>query len=163
MLENRRGYNEAVHQLFIDFKKTCDSVRREVLYSISIEFGVPVKFVRLIKMCLNETYSKVHRAKHLYDTFFIQNGLKQRDTLTPFPFNFSLEYVTREVQEHQMGLKLNETHELLVCADDVKLLVDNMNTIRKNTVALIDYNKAFGLEVNAEKTKYMASIRQNHN
>jgi hypothetical protein len=48
-----------VHQLFIDFKETYDSVKREVLYNILLEFGVPKKLVRLIKMCLNETYSKV--------------------------------------------------------------------------------------------------------
>jgi hypothetical protein len=34
-------YNEAVHQLFIDFKKVNDSVRKEVLYNILIEFGIP--------------------------------------------------------------------------------------------------------------------------
>jgi hypothetical protein len=43
-----------VHHLFIDFKKAYDSVRREVLYNILIEFGVPLKLVRLIKMYLNE-------------------------------------------------------------------------------------------------------------
>jgi hypothetical protein len=48
-------YNKTVHKLFIDFKKAYDSVRREVLYNILIEFGVPMKLVRLIKMCLNET------------------------------------------------------------------------------------------------------------
>jgi len=42
-------YNKAVHQLFIDFKKSYDSVRREVLYNILIEFGIPMKLVRLIK------------------------------------------------------------------------------------------------------------------
>jgi hypothetical protein len=41
-------------QLFIDFKKAYDSVRREVLYNILIEFGIPMKLVRLIKMCLSE-------------------------------------------------------------------------------------------------------------
>jgi hypothetical protein len=41
------------HQLFIDFKKAYDSVRREVLYIILIELGVSMKLVRLIKMCLN--------------------------------------------------------------------------------------------------------------
>jgi hypothetical protein len=66
-----------VHQLFIVFKKAYDSVRREVLYSILIEFGVPLKLVRLINICLNETYNKVRIGKHLSDSFPIENGLKQ--------------------------------------------------------------------------------------
>jgi hypothetical protein len=53
ILEKKWEYNETVHQLFIDFKKAYDSVRREVLYNIVIEFGVPMNLVRLIKMCLN--------------------------------------------------------------------------------------------------------------
>jgi len=43
-----------VHQLFIDFKKAYDLVRRVVLYNILIEFGIHMKLVRLIKMFLNE-------------------------------------------------------------------------------------------------------------
>ena len=54
-----------MHQLFIDFKKAYDSVRREVLYDILVEFGVPVRLVRLMKMCLNETYSRVRVGKHV--------------------------------------------------------------------------------------------------
>ena len=55
IFEKKWEYNEAVHQLFIDFKKAYDSVRREVLYNILIEFGIPKKLVRLIKVCLTET------------------------------------------------------------------------------------------------------------
>jgi len=51
--------NKAVQELFIDFMKACDSVGKKVLYNILIEFGIPMKLVRLIKMCLNETYSRV--------------------------------------------------------------------------------------------------------
>jgi hypothetical protein len=54
-----------------------DSVRREVLYNMLIEFGVPMKLVRLIKMCLNEIYSKVRIGKHLSESLPIQNGLNQ--------------------------------------------------------------------------------------
>jgi hypothetical protein len=68
-------YNEAVHHLLIDFKKANDSVRREVLYIILIQFGVPIKLVRLIKMCLTETYSKVHIGTCLSDMFPTKNSL----------------------------------------------------------------------------------------
>jgi hypothetical protein len=76
-LEKKWEYNGTVHQLFIDFKIAYDSVRTEVLYNIVIEFGIPRKLVRLIKMCLNETYNKIHIGRHLSDAFPIQNDLKQ--------------------------------------------------------------------------------------
>jgi hypothetical protein len=52
-------YNKEVYQTFIDFKKTYNSLRRELLYNILIEFGLPMKLVMLIKMHLNETYGTV--------------------------------------------------------------------------------------------------------
>jgi hypothetical protein len=84
-------FNKTVHQLFIDFNKTSDSVRSEVLYmyNILIEFGVAMELVRLIKMCLNETYSKFHTGKHFSETFHTQNGVKHRDALPPLLFNFA--------------------------------------------------------------------------
>ena len=53
-LRKKWEYNEEVHQLFIYFKKAYNSVRREVLYKVLIEFGIPRKLVRLIKMSLTE-------------------------------------------------------------------------------------------------------------
>jgi hypothetical protein len=48
---NKWEFNETVHQLFVDFKNAYDSVKREVLYSILTEFGVPTKLDRLIEVC----------------------------------------------------------------------------------------------------------------
>jgi hypothetical protein len=56
-------YNGTVHQLFIGFEKVYDSVRREVLYDIPIDFGIPMKLAWVIRMYLNETYSKVRIGK----------------------------------------------------------------------------------------------------
>jgi hypothetical protein len=52
-----------LHQLFIDLKKACDSVKRGLFYNILLEFGKTEKLVRLIKMCLNDTCSKVRVGK----------------------------------------------------------------------------------------------------
>jgi hypothetical protein len=119
-----------------------------------------MKLVRLIKMCLNETYIKVRKGKHLSDSFPIQNGLKQGDALSPQLFNFALEYAIRKVRENQMGLTLNGTHQLLAYTDDVNLLGDNMDAIKKNTETLIDASKEVGLVINIEKNKYMLLSHQ---
>jgi hypothetical protein len=111
-----------------------------------------MKLGRLIKMCLNETYSKVRIWKHLSDSFPIQNGL----TLL---FNFALEYDIKKVQENQVELKLNGTYQLLAYADDMNVLGDNIETVTKNTEILVVDSKEVGLEINVEKSKYMLLSR----
>jgi hypothetical protein len=75
--------------------------------------------------------------------------------------NFALEYAIMKIQENQMVLKLNWTHQLLVYADDVNLLGYNIDMIKKKQ-NLINTSKEVRLEVNTKKTKYMlVSCHQN--
>jgi len=75
--------------LFMDLKKAYDWVRREVFYYILIKFVITMKLVRLIKMCVNETFSRVWVGKQLSDMFCIKNGLRQGGTLLPLLVNFA--------------------------------------------------------------------------
>jgi len=136
-----------VHQLFIDFKKDCGSVRREVLYNILIEFGIPMKLLRLIKMCLTETYSRFWVGRHLSDMFPIKNCLKQKVALLPLLLNFALDYAIRRVWANQDGLKFSGTHQLLVYTGDVSILAGSLHTIKKNVEALAVASKETGLEI----------------
>ena len=135
-----------------------------------------------IKMCLNETYSRVWVSRHLSDVS-CQNGLKQGAASLPVSFDFAVEYAFQRVQVNQDGLKLNVIHQLLVYADDVNTLGGNIHMTKKNTEALLDgswetsldqvlleqdhddmeymarklkeeYEK-WGLAINLEKTKYV--------
>jgi hypothetical protein len=64
--------------------------------------------------------------------------LKEEDALSPLISNFALEYAINKVQEKQVGLKLNGTHQILVYADDVIQLRDNISTQNRNIWILID-------------------------
>jgi hypothetical protein len=73
-----------------------------------------IKLVRFIKLCLNETYNSIPRGKQFLDTFPIQKGLKQRETVLAWLSNFALEYAIRKVPENPLRLKPNVPKQLLL-------------------------------------------------
>jgi len=95
----------------------------------------------------------------VFDRFHIRNGLKQGDALSPMPFNFALEYAIRRVQVNHDGLKLNGTHQLLAYADDVNILGGSVHILKENAEALVAATREIGLEVIANKTKYIVTSR----
>jgi hypothetical protein len=76
MLDKRWECSETVYRLFIEFKKTYNLVRRELLFSILVDFGVTMKLFRLIGVCLNKSYGNICIGTYLCDNFPIQNDLK---------------------------------------------------------------------------------------
>ena len=99
----------------------------------------------------------------MFDTFHIKNGLKHGDALLPLLVNFDVEYAIRKA--NQEGLKLNNTHQVVVYADDDMLGTD---TYYKKTQALVVASNGIRLEVNAKETKYIGMSRdqnagQSHN
>jgi hypothetical protein len=123
-------YRASVHQLFVDFRKVHNSGGRSCTIFF-LRLASPWNYKVTKKMCLNETYSRVRVHKHLSVRFPIKNGLKRVDALSPLLFSSALGYAIRRVQANQEGLKLNETHQLLVHADDVNILRGSIRKIQK--------------------------------
>jgi hypothetical protein len=94
--------------------------------------------------------------------FPIKNCLKQGDALLLLLLTYALQNAIRRVQVNQGGLKLNCAHQLLVYPNDVNILGGSINTTKKkeNSGALVVASKEIGLEVNADKTKYMVMSRE---
>jgi len=110
-------------------------------------------------MYLIETCNRVWVGEDLSDLFPIRNGLKQGDALSPLLFNFALEYAIRRVQINQDDLKLNSTHQLFVCTNDVNILGGSIHTTKKNTYTSVVASKENRLEVNVDKTMHMLISR----
>jgi len=91
----------------MDFKTDYVSVSRQGLYNIVPEFGIPMKLVRQIKLCLNATYSRIRVGKYLPEMFPLKNGLKEGHLLSSLLFSISLECAFRRVKD---GLKLKGTY-----------------------------------------------------
>jgi hypothetical protein len=94
-----------------------------------------MKLVKLMKICLNETYSKAQVGKYMSDMLPIKNNLNQGDALSPKLFNFPLEYAIRWVQVNQNGLKLYGAHQLLVYVDDVNIVGGSVHTIKNRIIS----------------------------
>jgi hypothetical protein len=90
--------------------------------------------------------------------FPIKSGVKQRDALSSFLFNFVLEYAIRRVDGNRKGFKLNQRHVLLVNADEVNILGGSVQGVKKYTQSLLVASREIGVEVNAETTKCMACV-----
>jgi hypothetical protein len=87
--------------------------------------------------------------------FPIRNGLKQGAALSTLLFNFAFDYAFSGVQVNQDGLKLNGTQTAVVYGDDVNILGGRVHNIKENAEALVVASRETGLDVYADKTRYM--------
>ena len=159
LLEKKWEFNETVYQLFVDFKKAYDSVKRTRLYKILVLLGIPKKLVKLVQVSLTENFGRVRVGGEVSEAFEIREGLKQGDALSPLLFNLVLEYVIRSVETRRYGMSLNGVTQVLAYADDLDLVADSKEILIGNAETLLRAGEEVGLEVSEEKTKYMITSR----
>src|ERR1700761_2613245 len=122
IMEKAWEYNISIHQLFVDFKQAYDSIRRNIIFNIMEEVGIPRKLIRLTKVTLTATKCKIMIQGALSDPFDIDTGLRQGDRLSTILFNLALEKVIRAMSINWKGTIFTSSKQLTAFADDVDLL-----------------------------------------
>jgi sorting nexin-29 len=98
-MEKYYKFDKDLYLVFVDYKQAYESVNRKELWKAMILFGIPQKYVNLVKMCNDKTLLKVHYLQRLSLAFEVNSGLRQEDALSPTLFNLGLEEVIRESYE----------------------------------------------------------------
>ena len=143
------------HHLFIDFKTAYDKVKRNQLYKARLEFGIPLKLVRLVQAIMEGTTAKVKVQNELSERFHIRNGLRQGDALACILFNITLEKIKRDANINQCGNIFYKSVQILAYADDIDIISRSPKSLQEATIVLDRAARRMGMELNQAKTKYM--------
>lgn len=154
--------NLGLHLLFVDFRQAYDSVIRTKIYEVLSSLGAPQKLIRLVRLTLENISMRVLVGRNLSGNFTTGRGLKQGDPLSTVLFNFVLEGILRESRLQTKGMIYQCRHQILAYADDVTLITRSKRDLEVVFGKLETTAKAFGLNINVEKTKYM-EMRQDPN
>ena len=154
---------------FVDFRKAFDSINREMLFKIMLLYGIPDRIVAATRKLYDNSKATVVVNGKASDPFNVTTGVLQGDTLAPFLFIMVIDYVMSNSEE-EFGFiyakrtssrhpdqKLND----LDFADDIALLENSIKQANEQLDKLAAVAKEVGLEINVEKTEYMAfNIRE---
>ena len=125
IVEQSIEWQSPLYTCFIDFEKAFDSVDRESSWNILLLYGVPIKFVDIIKALYEGFSCQVIHAGKLTESFEISSGVRQGCLLSPLLFFVVLDWVTKKAYRSSgKGIQWTLTSKLedLAFADDLALL-----------------------------------------
>lgn len=141
-----------VYQLFVDFKQAYDSIDRSKLYTIMLDFDVPSKLVRLVRVTMQGSQCQVRVMGELTGNFEVMQGLKQGDGLAPTLFNLALEKVIRGTSVDVNTTILQKSQQITGYADEIDILGRSIPAVKEAFGNLENAAKEVGLNVNENKT-----------
>jgi len=143
---------------FIDFEKTFDSVKREIMWLTIQEYGIPRKTIQIIKILYDGFKWKISHEGKLSDFIGVRNGVRQGCTLSPTIFLLILDRVMKRVKGlRKRGIRWSMKERLkdLDYADDICLLAQRVCDMEEKLKRLKEEAELVGLLININKTKSM--------
>jgi hypothetical protein len=122
------------------------------------EFGFSKKLIALTKMYMEIMKYRVRTQNVTSETFTVETGLKQGDTLSPVLFNLALEKVVRILQDNEGGLLIGQNKIRLFFEDDLDIIGDSLANTDNAARVLEEAAKKIGLKINTGKTMIMELI-----
>ena len=158
-------WRSPLYMCFIDFEKAFDSVDRSTMWNILSNYGLPRKFISIIKALYDGFTCQVIHAGTLTEPLDVRTGVRQGCLLSPILFLMVLDWTTRHAYGgRRRGIQwgLHQRLEDLEFADDIVLLSHRHSDMRDKLLALEQCAKKVGLVINIEKTKVMRIHHQSN-
>ncbi|CAH2084447.1 unnamed protein product [Euphydryas editha] len=156
-MEKAYEFNINLHHLFVDYRQAFDSIRRKRTLLGMIELGIPSKLVRLVEAVLEHSKAVVAIQNEVSEPFEIHSGVKQGDALSSVVFNLAIEAIIRKLNIR--GLIDYNTSQVAAYADDIVISSRSQNSMINHCSNLEAKSANYGLQINASKTKYLATTR----
>jgi hypothetical protein len=164
----------SVVTVFIDFAKAFDSLDRLYMARALVEYGIPPYLIRAALSLYSNHTARVLAADGPSESFSVDHGVLQGDTLAPFLFVVVLDLALRKALDRDPSLMAHVGDDWgfrlrrrdgsrkpalyvtdMVYADDIALLAPSFAVAQQMLDAVIRETRLAGLRVNAAKTKFL--------
>ena len=158
ILEQAQEFNSAIYTVFVDFQKAFDSLDREVLWQLMRHYGIPEKYISIIKNTYTGMQSKIIHEGQLTEPFEITTGVRQGCLLSPLLFLLAIDWIMRQATiNRRNGIQwtLFEQLDDLDFADDIALLSHSHQQMQEKLTELEKRASETGLVISTKKTKVL--------
>ena len=156
IIEQSLEWNTVLYLVFVDYEKAFDSIDRETLWKIMKAYGIPDKFIAIVKAFYRNSRAAVLHGDGKSDWFEIKSGVKQGCVMSGFLFLLVIDWIMRRtVDGERTGIRwrMMDTLEDLDYADDIVLLTESWRHAQQKLERLNNNGLRTGLKINKKKTE----------
>ena len=165
IIEQSLEFNSALYTVFIDFQKAFDSLDRAVLWKLMGHYGIPEKFILIIKNTYTGMQSRILHESQLTDTFDITTGVRQGYLLSPFLFLLAVDWIMTKTtinRRNDFQWTLMQQLDDLDFADDIALLSHNHEQMEDKLSHLEERAAETGLIISTRTTRVLKVNTNSH-